>query len=55
MMTGAPKNLGVDHFPDPVGKFGALWRLFWIFEGLIEGMIEPKNLFSESWSEGPIT
>ena len=28
---------------------------FWIFADLIEGMIESKNLFRESWSEGPIT
>ena len=54
-LMGAPRNLGVHHFPDPVGYFGAPWRLFWIFEAFIEGMIESKNLFSESWSEGPIT
>ena len=51
-MTGAPKNLGVDHFPDNAGHFGAP---FLVFEVLIEEMIESKNLFSESWSEGPIT
>ena len=25
-MTGAPQNLGVDTFPDPVGHFGAHWQ-----------------------------
>ena len=39
-LTGAPQNLGVDPFPDPVGHFGAPWRPFWIFEVLIEGMVE---------------
>ena len=29
-LTGAPKNLGVDTFPDPVGHFGAPWWPFWI-------------------------
>ena len=47
-LMGAPKDLGVDPFPDPVGHFGAPWRPFWIFEVLIEGMIESKNLFCES-------
>ena len=47
-MTGARKNLGVDHFPDPVGHFEAPWQPFWIFEVLIEGMMKSKNLFSES-------
>ena len=41
-------NLGLDPFPEPVGHFGAPWRPFWIFEVLIEGMMESKNLFSES-------
>ena len=31
------------------------WPPFWIFEVLIEGMIESKNWFSQSWSEGLIT
>ena len=48
-------NLGLDPFPDPVGHFEAPWWPFYIFEVLKEGMIESKNLFSESWSEGPIT
>ena len=26
---GATKNLGVDHFPDPVGHFEAPWWPFW--------------------------
>ena len=47
-LTGAPQNLGVDPYPVPVGHFGAPWRPFWIFEVLIEGMIESKKLFSES-------
>ena len=38
-LIGAPKNLGVDTFPDPVGHFGAPWRTLWIFEVLIKGMI----------------
>ena len=47
-LTVAPKSLGVDPFPDPVGHFGAPWQPFWIFEVLIEGMIGSKNLFSKS-------
>ena len=47
MLTGAPKNPGVDPFPDPVGHFGAPWWPFWIFEVVIEGMIKSKNLFSK--------
>ena len=42
------KNLGFDPFPDPVGHFEAPWWPFWIFEVLIEGMVESKNLFNES-------
>ena len=42
-------NLGLDPFPDPVGHFGAPWQPFWIFEVLLEGMMESKNLFSESF------
>ena len=41
-------NLGLDPFPDPIGHFGAPWRPFWIFQDLLEGMMESKNLFSES-------
>ena len=52
---GAPKNLGEDTFPDPVGQFWAPRRPFRIFKVLIEGMIKSKNLFSKSWAEGPIT
>ena len=52
---GVPNNLGVDPFPDSVCHFGAPWQPFWIFEILIEGLMESKNLFSESWSEGQIT
>ena len=54
-LTRVPKNLGVHAVSDPVGHFGAPWRPFWIFEVLEEGMIESKNLFSESCSGGPIT
>ena len=43
-------NLGLEPFPDPVGHFEAPWWPFWIFEVLIEGMVESKNLFSEIWS-----
>ena len=52
---GVPKNLRVVPSPDPIGHFGTPWRPFWIFETVIEGMIESKNLFSESLSVGPIT
>ena len=48
-------NLGLDLFPDPVGHFWAPGRPFWIFEALIEGMMESKNLYSKSWSVYPIT
>ena len=47
--------VGVDPFPDPVSHFAAPWRPFSIFEVLIEGMIESKNFFSESWPKGQIT
>ena len=43
-LTGAPKNLGEDHFPDPVEA--PRWP-FWIFEVLIEGMMESKNLLAK--------
>ena len=44
-LTGAPKNLGVDHFPTP----SAILRPpGGHFEVLIEGMIESKNLFNKS-------
>ena len=52
---GASEILGEDPFPDPVSHFGAPWQPFWIFQALIEGMNESKNLFTESWSGGPIT
>ena len=42
------QNLGVDHFLDNVGHFEAPWWPFWIFEVLIEGVMESKNLYSES-------
>ena len=32
---GAPNNLGLDPFPDPVGNFWAPWRPFWISRTLI--------------------
>ena len=47
-LTGAPNNLGLESFPDPVGHFGAPWRPFWIFQVLIEGVLGSKNLFSKS-------
>ena len=34
-MTGAPNNLGLDPFPDPIGHFWAPWRPFWISSPLI--------------------
>ena len=33
-MTGAPQNLGVDTFPDPVSHFWAHWRPFWILQAV---------------------
>ena len=50
-----PKNLEVDTFLYPVTHFMALWKPFWIFDDLLEGMILSKNLFYESWLKGPIT
>ena len=47
-----PKNL--DPFPEPVGHFGASWQPFWIFEVLIEEMIESKNLFDKVDWKDPI-
>ena len=32
---GAPNNLGLDPFPDPIGHFWAPWRPFWISRPLI--------------------
>ena len=46
-LTGAPKILAVDSFADPVGHFEAPWRPIWIFEVLIEGMIESKTYLSK--------
>ena len=46
-LTGAPKYLEVDTFPDPVGHFGAPWWPFWIFEFLEEGMIESKTYLAK--------
>ena len=47
---GAPKDLQVHHFLDPIGNFGGHWRPFWIFEVLIEGMIESKSYFAKVYS-----
>ena len=47
-VDGSAQKPRSEHFPDPVGHFEAPWWPFWIFEVLIEGMIESKNLFSES-------
>ena len=33
-LTGTPKNLGVDTFPDPLRHFGAPWRPFWILQAV---------------------
>ena len=41
---GLPQNLGVATIPDTVGLFGAPWHPFWIFEVLIEGMIQKTYL-----------
>ena len=46
--TIAPPVKLANFIPDPVDHFEAPWWPFWIFEVLIEGMIESKNLFSES-------
>ena len=50
-----PRGTPVHPFPDPVGHFVTPWWPFWIFEVLTEGMIESKNLFSESYSGGPMS
>ena len=31
----APKELGLDPFPDPVGNFGAPWQPFWILQSVL--------------------
>merc|ERR1711954_400716 len=36
-LTGSPKNLGVDTFPDPLRHFGAPWRPFWILQVVRRG------------------
>ena len=40
----APKSLGVDPFPDPVRHFLVPWQPFWIFEVLIEEIIEVVSI-----------
>ena len=42
-MTGAPKNLGVDTFLDPVGHFGAAKWPFWILQ-----VINLRRKFAQS-------
>ena len=37
----------VHPFPDAIGYFGAPWQPFWIFEVLIEGMIESKTYLAK--------
>ena len=49
LIDGSAQNPGVNPFPDPVSHFGAPWRPFWIFEVLIEGMIESKILARFVW------
>ena len=44
---GAPKKPEINPFPDPVGHFEATWLQVLIFEVLIEGRMESKNLFSQ--------
>ena len=49
----AQEPWGFNHFPDPVE---AHWWPIWIFEVLIEGMIESKTYFVKvDRREGPIT
>ena len=43
------------HAEKPRWAFWGLWQPFWIFEVLIEGLIESKTLFSKSLSGGPKT
>ena len=43
----APKIVGLDPLPDPVGHFGTGWWSFWIFEIHIDGIIESKTLFAK--------
>ena len=47
-VDGSAQKLRGGHFSRPP-------RPFWIFEGLIEEMIESKNLFSKICSGGQIT
>ena len=47
-VDGSAQNQMADPFPDPVGHFGTSWQSFGMFEVLKEGIIESKNLFSES-------
>ena len=54
-LMGAPKNQEVGTYSDPISHFGAPLQPFWIFEVLIEGMIESKDLLSKSCSGGQIT
>ena len=54
---GVPKNLVIHPLPDHVSHFGAPWRIFWIFEVLLEGVgvLGYKHLFSKSCWERPNT
>ena len=49
-LTRVPSNLEGKTFRTPLA---ILWCLFWIFEVLIERVVESKNLLSKSWLEGP--
>ena len=55
-MTGAPNNLGLDPFPDPVGHFGPPWRPFCVSRNSDwskYGVLGSKNLFRESCLQRP--
>ena len=40
---GAPNNLGVDPFPDPLSHFGAPWWPFWMGSGVFQAVSECPN------------
>ena len=44
-LTGAPKNLGIDTFPDPIYHFGDPWWPFWIFK-VLNLIQNPRDVYS---------
>ena len=62
-LTGAPKTLGLDTFPDPISRFGAPLEAILYFAALQAVRVPPvslgwyssPNLFSKSFLMRPIT